>query len=63
MSDEQKSYPVRYMPVQKFDDDGWLVYKILDTLVDDVAAICYSPKTAHLIAKVLNEAEGYVYRP
>lgn len=62
MSEEQKSFPVRYMPLMAYED-GWAVYEIMDTLHDDVAAKCYSLDNAHKIAKLLNEAEGYVYKP
>lgn len=59
---EQKSFPVKYMPVRVYDDQQ--IFDILDTCgIDDVVVTVYSEALAYKITKFLNESEGYVYEP
>lgn len=61
MSEEQKSFPVRYMPVEA---EEWPDFRILDTCYRGrvrTIAMANTQEDAHRIAKLLNESEGYVY--
>lgn len=60
MSDEQKSFPVRYMVVY-----AWFGWKVIDTCMYVGEEVCKTSSlpNAHRIAKLLNESEGYEYRP
>jgi hypothetical protein len=65
MSEEQKSFPVKYMPVlvTPYSSD---FYNIKDTSIEGCGKIictAYSQEVAYKITKFLNESEGYVYRP
>jgi hypothetical protein len=55
---EQKSFPVRYMVT-----NGLFSYRVIDTCVWVGEVVCKTGSlgSAHMIAKALNEAEGYVY--
>jgi hypothetical protein len=64
MDEEQKSFPVKYMPVQVASNYDW--YDIVDTTLDKgdmLVCSAYSQEMAYKITKFLNESEGYVYRP
>lgn len=63
MNTEQKSFPVRYMPILIANDYG-VVWDIVDTLDNgNEVASAYTEVVAYAITKALNEAEGYVYEP
>lgn len=59
--DEQKSFPVKYMPTRVYDDQQ--IYDILDTCNGDIVVTVYKVELAYIITKFLNESEGYEYRP
>jgi len=61
--EEQKSFPVRYVVT---DARLWPYFSIRDTSLEGnnkIIAKVDSLYDAHRIAKLLNESEGYVYRP
>lgn len=58
---EQKSFPVRYMVVPMQFVGRTDCCKILDTLEGGTVCRFVKPVWAHLIAQLLNEAEGYRY--
>jgi hypothetical protein len=68
MTNEQKSFPVRYMVLK-----AWYGYKVVDACSPKLKTVkrfiggYFEPFVilvdAHRYARRKNEAEGYVYRP
>lgn len=63
MSEGQKSFPVRYMVTECV---LWPYYAVRDTSLEGqgkIIAKAVTLESAHIISKLLNESEGYVYEP